>query len=125
MFSVFFNETSVKGLKMHVQANKGQSFPITIAGAADDNTATKLSPVEIPVLTGFDPSVLGVSAVSDNGDGTFSATVTLLGEPGTTTSIIASIGAINGKLDVTVKPTPVPVTTKLVITAGAPAEVVA
>ena len=124
VFEVVTNRMTVKGLNMHAQAYKGESFPITISGATDAGAATKNLPSGSPTLSGYDDTVLTVTSPTDNGDGTFAAMVTLIGEPGTTTSIIAAIGAINGKLDVSVKLPPAPAATQLVITAGAPAELV-
>ena len=84
-------------------------------------------------LTGFDPAVISVSDPVANADKTFTANVTVLADTGSTT-IIASLGAINGSISVTVQePVVVPVVpvvpvdppaTRLVITASDPAEVI-
>lgn len=106
---------------MHVQAPKGSSFSILIAGALDNDAPSKNVPVGLPIFSNFDASVVSVSDPVANPDETFSATVTVLGDAGTTT-VVATMGVISGAITVSVKADAA--ATKLIITADSSAEVV-
>lgn len=127
IFAVDDGRIHLKGNDMKVQAPKGSKFRIDIAGVLDDGSSIKaFATPGVPSLSVTNTAVAEVSEVVDNGDFTFHAFVTLIGDAGASTTITAVLGNISGTIDVAVKAeAPVAVATKLVITAAEPAEVVA